>query len=73
MDKKLDDLLDKFKKTRNHLFMVLNKFGGVSGIVTVEDVVEEIIGEEIVDEFDRYIDLQAVAKKRMQERKMRIV
>jgi len=64
-DKKLDDLLDKFKKTRHHIFIVLNKFGGVSGLVTIEDVIEEIIGAEIVDEFDKYEDLQKVAKNKM--------
>lgn len=63
-DKTLDDLLNDFKRKKNHLFIVLNEFGGVSGIVTIEDVLEEIIGAEIVDEFDRHEDLQEVAKKK---------
>lgn len=62
--KPLDDLLNAFKRTRNHLFVVLDEFGGVSGIVTIEDVLEEIIGAEIVDEFDKHEDLQAVAKRK---------
>ena len=66
-DKRLDDLLDKFKKTKRHIFIVLNKFGGVTGIVTIEDVIEEIIGAEIVDEFDKYEDLQEVAKNKMKK------
>ena len=62
--KPLDDLLNEFKRKKNHLFIVLNDFGGVSGIVTIEDVIEEIIGVEIVDEFDVHEDLRKVAKKK---------
>jgi len=67
-NKTLDDLLNAFKRKKNHLFIVLNEFGGVSGIVTIEDVLEEIIGAEIVDEFDQYENLQAVAKRKARER-----
>ncbi|MDD3006069.1 MAG: hemolysin family protein [Candidatus Pacebacteria bacterium] len=66
--KRLDDLLNDFKRTRNHLFIVADKFGSVMGIVTIEDVIEEIIGEEIVDEFDKYEDLQEIAISRIGER-----
>ncbi len=69
-DKKLDDLLNAFKKQKRHLFVVISEFGGVSGIVTIEDVIEEIIGDEIVDEFDLYEDLQKVARKKMRRRKL---
>ena len=65
--KRLDELMNAFKKTRHHLFVVLNEFGGVSGIVTIEDVLEEIIGEEIVDEFDHHEDLQKEARKKMEK------
>ena len=68
-NKPLDDLLNDFKRTRNHLFVVLNEFGGVCGIVTIEDVLEEIIGAEIVDEFDQYEDLQKVAKRKAKIKK----
>ncbi len=67
-DKKLDELLNSFKQTRHHLFVVMNQYGGVSGIVTVEDVIEEIIGEEIVDEFDKHEDLRKVAADKMKKR-----
>ncbi|MBT4277935.1 HlyC/CorC family transporter [Candidatus Falkowbacteria bacterium] len=68
--KNLDDLLNEFKKTKHHLFIVLDEFGGVSGLVTIEDVLEEIIGAEIVDEFDKHEDLQKVAKQKMNKKKM---
>jgi metal transporter CNNM len=69
-EKPLDDLLNAFKKTRNHLFIVINEFEEFAGIVTIEDVLEEIIGVEIVDEFDRVEDLQEEAKEKARKRKM---
>lgn len=68
--KPLNQLLNAFKKTRRHLFVVLDKYGGMSGIVTIEDVLEEIIGGEIVDEFDKYEDAQIVAKEKMKMKKL---
>jgi metal transporter CNNM len=71
--KHLDDLLKAFKETRHHLFIVLNKYGETRGIVTIEDVLEEIIGEEIVDEFDKVEDLQEEARRKLRGRKIRKV
>lgn len=51
-DAKLDKVLRVFLKKRNHLFAVADKSGRVVGIVTIEDIIEEILQEEIIDEFD---------------------
>jgi magnesium and cobalt transporter len=49
--KGLNDLLREFRGTRNHLAIVIDEFGRVAGLITIEDVLEEIVGE-IEDEFD---------------------
>jgi magnesium and cobalt transporter len=49
--KRLNVLLQEFRATRNHLAVVYDEYGGVSGIVTIEDVLEQIVGD-IEDEFD---------------------
>ncbi len=71
-NKKLDDLLNEFKQKRTHLAFVYNEYGGLEGLATLEDVVEEIIGSEIVDETDTIVDLrqeaQEKAKIKLQEK-----
>jgi len=60
-------LLRTFLKRRTHLFGVVNGYGDISGIVTLEDVLESLIGEEIVDESDSAVDMQEVARRRKKE------
>ncbi len=58
-NKKLDDLLQEFKMKKVHLAIVVDEYGGFSGIITLEDIIEEIVGE-INDEFD--IDENLISK-----------
>ena len=60
-----DKLLKVFQETREHLAVVLDEYGGVAGVVTLEDVLEVVTGE-IVDETDRNVDLQEIARKKRQ-------
>ena len=50
-NKKLDDLLNEFKDKRNHLAIVVDEYGGTSGLISLDDIIEEIVGD-ISDEFD---------------------
>ena len=60
----LDKLLQEFLNGRTHLFAVLDEYGGLAGVVSLEDVMEEILGREIVDESDAVADLRALARSR---------
>lgn len=63
----LDRLLIKLLEARMHLFVVLDEYGGVAGVVTLEDVLEEILGSEIVDESDQVVDMRELARKRKRD------
>jgi CBS domain containing-hemolysin-like protein len=60
-------LLSEFLRRRAHLFGVLDEYGNAAGVVTLEDVLESLLGEEIVDETDTSVDLQAEARARLSE------
>lgn len=61
---RLDRLLLRFLESRIHLFVVLDEYGGLAGVVSLEDVLEEILGKEIVDETDQVADMQELARRR---------
>lgn len=60
-EQSLTGVLDAFIKTKHHLFLVVNKFEEIVGVISVEDIIEQILGKQIVDEFDSYEDLRSVA------------
>ncbi len=53
--KKVDDLLQTLQQSRTHIAIVIDEYGGVAGLITIEDVLEEIVGE-IVDEYDEDVE-----------------
>lgn len=61
-------LLTQFLKTRRQIAVIWDEYGGVAGVVTLEDVVETLLGAEIVDENDAVVDLQKLAKMRRWKR-----
>ncbi len=56
-------LLREFLRRRTHILAVVDEYGGLAGIVTMEDVIESLLGEEIVDETDAVVDFQASARE----------
>lgn len=63
-----NELLSLFLRMRRHLFGVIDEYGNIIGIVTLEDVLESLIGQEIVDETDEVVDMREVARKRSIQR-----
>ncbi len=64
----LEKALELFLQKRQHILMVVDEHGGVEGMITMEDILESMLGVEIVDEVDHVVDLRALAKQRRDRR-----
>lgn len=67
-DAKLPELLDLLLVNKEHIALATDRYGGVSGMLTMEDVMETILGQEIMDEYDNIEDMQLYARKRWRKR-----
>ncbi|MBW1708437.1 MAG: HlyC/CorC family transporter [Deltaproteobacteria bacterium] len=67
--KSVAETLDDFIKQREHLFLVVDEYGGTAGLVTLEDTIETLLGVEIVDESDSIEDMQEYARKKWARRR----
>lgn len=59
-------VLDEFIAKQDHIFLVIDEYGGTAGLITLEDTVETLLGIEILDESDRVADLRQLARRRYQ-------
>jgi CBS domain containing-hemolysin-like protein len=64
----LPDLMTTFLEKRSHIAMVVTEYGDIRGIVTLEDMIETLLGREIVDESDSAVDMQQVARQKWADR-----
>ena len=64
----IPDLFEELISTKNHIALVVDEYGTTSGLVTMEDVIETLLGLEIMDESDRVADLQTLARKNWEKR-----
>lgn len=64
----LPELFEQLVSTKNHVSLVVDEYGTISGLVTMEDVIETLLGLEIMDESDSVEDLQLLARKNWQKR-----
>ena len=61
------DIWEKFLEKKEHISVILDEYGSVRGIVTLEDVIETMLGHEIVDEKDEVVDMQEYAKEQWEK------
>lgn len=71
-DARLWDVFQNLLKAREQIAIVVDQYGGVEGVITLEDLVETLLGMEIVDEVDNVRDMQALARERWRQRAERL-
>jgi CBS domain containing-hemolysin-like protein len=68
----ISQLLERFLDSREHIALVVEEYGGTAGVVAMEDVVETVLGLEIVDEADKHKDMQELAREQWLKRAKRL-
>lgn len=63
------NVLDLFIKREEHIFLVVDEYGGTAGIITLEDAIETLLGTEIVDEFDSVEDMRKLALRKLGDKR----
>ncbi|MTI19779.1 HlyC/CorC family transporter [Fulvivirga sp. RKSG066] len=69
---KLPIILDRFVESKEHFALVTDRYGGVAGLVTMEDIMETLLGREIMDEFDGIEDMQEYARNQWRQRAQKL-
>ena len=69
----VSDIWEKMREKKEHISVILDEYGSVRGIVTMEDVIETMIGHEIVDETDEVVDMQEYAKEQWEKAQKELV
>ena len=67
----VSDVLDRFVKRRQQMFFVTDNFGTTTGLITLEDAIETLLGVEIVDEHDNVVDMRKLASAKLEKREQR--
>ena len=70
--KPIPELFEQFLEKKEHISLVVDEYGSVSGLITMEDVIETLLGLEIMDESDHVEDLQVLARKNWENRAKRL-
>ena len=72
-EESVSDIWEKFLEKKEHISAILDEYGSLRGIVTMEDVIETMLGHEIVDEKDEVVDMQEYAKEQWEKAQKEIV